>query len=78
MDINDKKLNTFISCLLHTWGGDTPPEAVWALTDFLKWLAEKHGTTVQYEYPELSEWPEDENIDPDAELAKEVNRIIAL
>lgn len=41
----DKKLKTFISGLFHSWGGDTPAEAIWAAEDFAVWLAECNGTT---------------------------------
>ncbi len=33
----EKLLETFIGTLLSSWGGDAPPEAFWALTDFVNW-----------------------------------------
>lgn len=75
--ITNKRIEKFISCLLSSWGGDTPDEAVWALDDFLKYLAEEHNTDVRYEYPELDQWPDDESIDPYELLTNEINRILA-
>ena len=32
-----KKLSECFSTLLYSWGGDTPPEAIWAANDFLEY-----------------------------------------
>ena len=38
-----RTMRTFVSTLLHTWGGDTPPEAFWALKDFVLWMNNRYG-----------------------------------
>lgn len=34
-----KAMNT----MLHSWGGDTPPEALWALTEFVEWINSEYN-----------------------------------
>ena len=34
--------------LLNYWGGDTPPEAIWAFNDLLKWYCLEYGFTLPY------------------------------
>lgn len=33
-----KQLSEFFSTLFHSWGGDTPSEAIWAANDLLPYL----------------------------------------
>lgn len=32
-----------LSTLLHSWGSDTPPEAIWAANEFVDFFAEVRG-----------------------------------
>ena len=32
-----------ISTLLHSWGGDTPPEAIWAFNEIVDWVNSEYG-----------------------------------
>lgn len=34
-----KKLSDCFQTLLYSWGGDTPPEAIWTANDFLKYFS---------------------------------------
>lgn len=40
---NKKLFVEAISTLLYSWGGDTPPEAYWAVNELLDWLKAEHG-----------------------------------
>jgi len=42
-----------ISTMLHSWGGDTPPEAYWTLTELIEWYEAEYG--VQLDIPEIEE-----------------------
>jgi hypothetical protein len=41
-----------ISTLFHTWGGDTPAEAVWAGNDLLVWYEKEYNVTLGIEFVE--------------------------
>ena len=45
--IEKQTCDTFISTLLYSWGGDTPPEALWALTDFVNWINLSQGLSLE-------------------------------
>ena len=32
-----------ICTLIHSWGGDTPPEAFWVLTELIKFINKEYG-----------------------------------
>lgn len=64
----NQELKTFVNTLLHSWGGDSPPESVWAAEDFAKWLATQNNTTYQYDLKE-----EQPNSD---EFLLEIDRIL--
>ena len=34
---------TAIDTLLNAWGGDTPPEALWAMNDIIAWLNKEYN-----------------------------------
>lgn len=38
--------------LLHSWGSDTPPEAIWAANGFLLFFKEFKGKTLEIEFEE--------------------------
>ena len=50
---NKKELDEFISTLMFSWGGDTPPEAIWAVEDFARWLAKEKNTTYNFSLEEF-------------------------
>lgn len=35
--VNKDKFVSAISTLLFSWGGDTPPEAIWGVNELLDW-----------------------------------------
>ena len=37
-----KKLHKIFHSLLYSWGGDTPPEAIWSANDFLDYFKPNH------------------------------------
>ena len=51
---NIKKLKSIIRTLLCSWGGDTPPEVVWALNELIELLNMKYSTSIPADFPE--EW----------------------
>jgi hypothetical protein len=53
-----KALNT----LLYSWGGDTPPDAIWAANDFLDYYEEVLGVTIH------SRFVEDDSLGENQEL----------
>lgn len=36
--LNKKKLKNAVNTLLYAWGGDTPPEAIWAFNELMEAL----------------------------------------
>ena len=40
---NKEMLETFTNTLMGAWGGDAPPEAFWAMTDFVNWANQAFG-----------------------------------
>ena len=36
-----------IRTLLYTWGGDTPPEAIWTLQELIEWLNKEFGLNIE-------------------------------
>lgn len=49
MSVNIEPANagTFLTTLLSSWGGDTPPEAIWALGDFVNWINAERGLNLE-------------------------------
>ncbi len=41
-----------LSTLLFSWGGDTPPEAVWAANEMLEWYEKEYGVKLNIEIEE--------------------------
>lgn len=35
-----------LTTLLYSWGGETPPDAIWAANDFLKWYEAEYNVTL--------------------------------
>ena len=44
----NKKLISAINTLLHSWGSGTPPEAIWALNEFIEFLNNNYKTNIDY------------------------------
>lgn len=44
MSSGKKHLADAIDSLIGAWGGDTPPEAFWVLTDLIKFINKEYGT----------------------------------
>lgn len=61
--LNEKAKNLFgeaMSTLAVSWGGDTPPEAVWAFNEFLDFYEEITGVKI----PKV----EEDNLDYDVQF----------
>lgn len=39
---NPEQFIEALNTMLFSWGGDTPPEALWAMTEFVKWLNKEY------------------------------------
>jgi len=50
---NKDKLKKAFLTLFFSWGGDTPPEAVWAANDFLAFLESELGINFQNRFEEI-------------------------
>lgn len=48
--------------LLHSWGSDTPPEAIWGLNELVDWAEKEYNVTINNRF---SEPYEDNPLDPD-------------
>jgi len=42
-----------LSTLLFSWGGDTPPEAIWAANDFLDYFEKVNKITLSGRFEEI-------------------------
>jgi len=36
-----------ISTMLSSWGGDTPPEAIWAFAEFVEWINAEYNLELE-------------------------------
>ena len=64
---NKKELDEFISILMHNLGNYTPPEAIWAVECFARWLAKEKNTTYNFSL---------EKMEPDVDgFMEEIQRI---
>ena len=69
----EKKL--FLKALLtlfNTWGGDTPPEAIWAANDFLDYFEKRNNIKLSGRFEEINS---DENVEHNQELTEEIKNI---
>jgi len=46
-----------LSTLLFSWGGDTPPEAIWAANDFLDYFEKVNKITLSGRFEEVDSVP---------------------
>ncbi len=46
----NNKFEAFMGTLFHSWGGDTPQDAVWAANDFIEWAIEEFDIEVSARY----------------------------
>ena len=47
-----------LQTLLFSWGGDPPPESVWAGNELLEWYEKEHNTKLKTRLTECGETPE--------------------
>ncbi len=36
-----------LDTMLNSWGGDTPPEALWAFKEFVEWANQEYGLDIE-------------------------------
>lgn len=58
--MKDKKgFIEFLRTLICSWGGDTPPEAIWAANDLIKWVEKEFdvviGINLNEENPQIDQ-----------------------
>lgn len=44
-----------IETLLYSWGGDTPPEAIWGCNELLDWYEKEYQVKFKMRFAELDE-----------------------
>ena len=49
---NNELFYESLTTLLFSWGGDTPPEAVWAFNELIYWADKEFGLDIDMELEE--------------------------
>lgn len=61
-----------IRTLMWSWGGDTPPDAVWAANEMIEWAEAEYGIKIDRRFAEVTEPEYENNEDVIDELASKL------
>ena len=51
---NKTEFIEMLTTLLYSWGGDTPPKAIWTANDLLDWLTIEYGIKIPDSFHETT------------------------
>lgn len=48
-----------LKTLMYSWGGDTPPEAIWTANELLEWYEKEYNVTLNIRFEEEASLDDD-------------------